>query len=488
MTRMSGIPPELLAEMTPGVRVFVEALLVQMAETKASMQAEIDELKAQVKRLTPQNSSVPPSTQHPHARPNPKPKIGKKKRKQGGQKGHRKHSRQLIAPEECHEIIPCIPDHCRRCGGELAGTDAEPIRHQVWDLPPIQPIVTEYQQHRIHCPCCRITTCGELPPGVPTGQCGPRLAAFVGLLMGHYRQSKRRTSMFLEDLLNVPCSAGWTVKIQNIVSNAIAASYEQLRGELSKQKQLFVDESPTKQKHVKAWLWVAVAPMFAVFGIFLNRKRASLKALVGDYSNIILNCDRAKMYFDCKRLQWCWAHLKRDIQKLRESADGQVKRLGDDLMRQENLLFQHWRQYKAGKIKWETFQNLVRPVRRQFNALLLRGIFSGNNGLTGMCRELYDHRDWLWTFTKFHGIEPTNNTAERSLRPAVIYRKLSFGTQSDKGSRFLERILSVSETCRLQGRSVYQFMVDAVTASYADQTSPSLLPQSIEPVSTPAAA
>ena len=147
-------------------------------------------------------------------------------------------------------------------------------------------------------------------------------------------------------------------------------------------------------------------------------------------------------------------------------------------MRQQKLLFQHWRRYKAGEIQWATLQNLVRPVREKFNALLLRGKCSGNKGMTGMCKELYEHRDWLWTFTKVQGIEPTNNTAERSLRPAVIYRKLSFGTQSATGSRFLERILTVSETCRMQGRSVFEFMVDAVTANFANQTSPSLLPQS----------
>ncbi len=475
------IPPEIEAEMTPAVKAFVLASFAQL-------EARIKELEEKVQKLTPQNSSVPPSTQHPHARPKTKPKKGKKKRKRGGQKGHPKHSRELIASEECNEVIPCIPDHCRRCGDVLEGTDTEPIRHQVWDLPPIKPIVTEYQQYRIHCPGCGITTCGELPPGVPTGQCGPRLAAFTGLLMGHFRQSKRRASMFLEDLLNVPCSAGWTVKIQNIVSDSLAAPYEQLRSELSKQKQLFVDESPTKQKNAKAWLWVAVAPMFAVFGIFLNRKRTSLQALVGDYWNIILNCDRAKMYFDCKHLQWCWAHLKRDIQKLRDSPDRQVKRLGIDLMRQQKLLFQHWRRYKTGEIQWATFQNLVRPIRDEFNRLLLRGERSGNKGMTGMCKELYKHRDWLWTFTKVQGIEPTNNTAERSLRPAVIYRKLSFGTQSARGSRFLERILTVSETCRMQGRSVYEFIIDAVTANYLDQQSPSLLPQSDEPVATSTAA
>ena len=289
-----SIPPEIEAEMTPAVKAFVQSAFAQL-------EARIKELEEKVQKLTPQNSSVPPSTQHPHARPNPKAKTRKKRRKQGGQKGHPKHSRKLIAPEECDEIIPCIPGNCRRCGDVLEGTDPEPIRHQIWDLPPIKPTVTEYQQHRIPCRGCGITTCGELPAGVPTGQCGPRLAAFTGLLMGHFRQSKRRTAMFLEDLLNVPCSAGWTVKIQNIVSDSLAAPYEQLRSELSKQKQLFVDESPTMQKNKKAWLWVAVAPMFTVFGIFLNRKRSSLKALVGDYWNIILNCDRAKMPFNWKK-------------------------------------------------------------------------------------------------------------------------------------------------------------------------------------------
>ncbi len=181
------------------------------------------------------------------------------------------------------------------------------------------------------------------------------------------------------------------------------------------------------------------------------------------------------------------AHLKRDIQKLRDGPDRQAKRLGDDLMRQQKLLFEHWRRYKTGKIQWSTFQNLVRPIREKFNRLL-RGKCSGNEGITGMCKELYAHRDWLWTFTKVQGVEPTNNTAERSLRPAVTYRKLSFGTQSASGSRFLERILTVSETCRLQKRSVYEFMIDAVTAHYADQQSPSLLPKSAETARTSTAA
>ena len=375
-------------------------------------------------------------------------------------------------------MIACEPEQCRRCGGDLQADPSPPKRHQVWELPEIKPLVDEYQLFRGHCAYCGITTMAELPAGVPTGQCGPRLAAFTGLLMGHFRQSKRRTSSFLGDLLNIPCSPAWTVKIQNLVSQAVAVPYEELRSKLTEQKQLYVDESPTKEKQQKAWLWVAVAPMFAVFGIFADRSRQSLLALVGNYQGIILNCDRAKMYLDGKRLQRRWAHLKRDFQKLIDSPDGQVKRMGHDLMRQHRELFEYWRQYKAGKIKWSTFQSYVRPIREEVRGLLLRGKFSGNAKLIGFCDELYDRREHLWTFTKVQGIEPTNNTAERALRPAVIYRKLSFGTQSASGSRYLERILSISETCRLQNRNAYQYLIEAMQAKFAEQTAPSLLPAS----------
>lgn len=303
--------------------------------------------------------------------------------------------------------------------------------------------------------------------------------------MGHFRQSKRRAASFLGDLLNIPCSAAWTVKIQNLVSDAVASPYEQVRRQLSSQPQLFVDESPTKEKNTKAWLWVAVAGLFAVFGIFANRKRESLQALVGDYSGVILNCDRAKMYLDGKRLQWCWAHLKRDIQKLIDSHDNQVTRLGHDLMRQQKLLSQHWKRYKTGEITWKTFQTLARPVRKAFNALLLRGSFSGNDQLTGFCDELYPRREHLWTFTRVQGIEPTNNTAERALRPAVIYRKLSFGTQSASGSRYLERMLTISESCRLQGRNAYEYLIAAMTAHFAGLPAPSLLPTDSEVPAAP---
>ncbi len=454
--------------MTPAVKAFV-VFLFDHYETR------IADLESQIQKLTPQNSSLPPSTQHPHAKPK-RPEQDGKKRKRGGQKGHQKHHRELIPPEQCDDVIPLKPDACRRCDTRLAGIDPEPIRHQVWELPEIKPIVTEYQQHRLACRCCGITTCASLPAGVPGGQSGPRLVAFTGLLMGHFRQSKRRASLFLQDLLKMPCCPSLTVKMQNQVAAAIQVPYEQLTNELGKQDQLFMDESPTKQANQKAWLWTAVAPLFAVFAIFSSRKGDALPKLLGNSFTGIINCDRAKMYWQAKRLQWCWAHLKRDFQALIDHPDKQVQRLGHDVMRQVKLMFQHWRRYQAGEISWGTFRGSMSPVRKKINALLLRGEFSGNQRLIGMCRELYNHRQWLWTFVDVQGIEPTNNTAERALRPAVIYRKLSFGTQSESGSRFIERMLTVSETCRLQKRSVYNYLTEAVAAHFSNQAAPSLLP------------
>ena len=464
------IPPEIEAEMTPAVCEFVLAAF-------AALESRIEELEKQVQRLTPQNSSLPPSTQHPHAKPKrAESELDPTKRKQGGQPGHPKHHRELLPPEQCQQVILCKPGVCRRCGKALVGSDPQPLRHQVWELPPIQPIVIEYQRHRLLCGGCGLTTCGELPAGAPAGQSGPRLVAFTGLLMGHFRQSKRRAAMFLQDFLKMPCAASLTVKMQNQVADALQAPYQELQACLARERQLFMDESPTKQAQQKAWLWTAVAPLLAVFAIYTSRKADAIPKLLGDSFSGIINCDRAKMYWQAKRLQWCWAHLKRDFQAMIDHHDVPVQRLGQDLMRQVKLMFQHWRGCNSGQITYAFFQQQMQPIRQEIDGLLLRGAWSGNPRLRGMCKELYSHREWLWTFVEVEGIEPTNNTAERALRPAVIYRKLSFGTQSGAGSRFVERMLTVSETCRLQNRSVYDLLVAAVTASYRRQPAPSLLP------------
>jgi len=352
------IPPELEEEMTPAVKAFVLVLLERIKE----LDSKVEELTKKNPKRNPNNSSLPPSSQHPHAKPKTqKNKANQKQR--GAQPGHPKHSRDLIASDQCDEVIVLKPRYCRKCGKDLSGEDFDPLRHQVWDLPEIRAKVTEYQQQRLECLECGTQTCASLPPGVPQGQSGPRLVAFAGLLMGYYRQSKRRTAQFLQDFLKMPCSGGLTVKMHCQVAQALEEPYEELKARLGEQSQVFMDETPTKQGQDKAWLWTAVAPSFAVFAIFPSRKAEALDKLLGNGFERVVHCDCAKMYWQEVKLQWCWAHLKRDFQALIDYPDNQVKRLGHDLMPQVRLIFKHWRRYQDNEIGWETFRRYISPVR-----------------------------------------------------------------------------------------------------------------------------
>jgi transposase len=312
---------------------------------------------------------------------------------------------------------------------------------------------------------------------------GPRLVALTAMLMGCFRQSKRRVAMFLEQLLNQPCSPGWVVKLQNQTTAALRPAYERLTAQLPAQDQLSVDETPSKEGPTKAWLWTFVAHTFTVFALRATRGACVVAELLGETFDGVVTCDRAKAYFavgGTGRLQWCWAHLKRDFQALIDSSDGQVKRLGHDLMRPTKALFRNWSRCRDGTITRAEFVKAMQPIRREVDNLLLRGEASGNERLVGMCKSLYDHRDWLWTFVDVGnsvcGIEPTNNASERALRHAVIWRKLSFGTQSAAGSRFVETMLTVVETCRQQRRNLFAFLTEAIQANRTPHHAPKPLP------------
>ena len=462
------ITEEIIARQPPEAQAIIRALAAENADLKS----RIEELERQVKAKTPQNSSLPPSSQHPHARPTPPKRKSKKKR--GGQPGHKKHDRPLIPTNECDDVQPLKPTECRSCGEKLSGSDPEPLRHQVWEVPEIKPHVTEYQRHRLTCPCCGKTTCAKLPVGVPHGQSGPHLMAFTAMLMAYFRQSKRRTAEFLGTLLGQPCCPSLTVKIQKQVTAALRPSYEEAAAELPTQEHLNIDETPTKEENGKAWLWTFVARLFTVFAVRPTREATALSVFLGERFRGVVTCDRAKMYWRMEKLQWCWAHLKRDFQAMIDTGDKRSKWLGQRLRRATCELFEHWADYRAGKITRAALVRRMGPVRRKVERLLLRGMQSGGDA-RGTCRELYEHREWLWTFLRHEGVEPTNNAGERSLRHAVIWRKLSFGTQSAGGSRFAETMLTVIESCRQQRRNAFAFITAAIEARLAHQSAPSLL-------------
>ena len=462
-------PPPISADDLAATPPAVLAYLRWQAEQIALLTARVAELEAKLGKDST-NSSKPPSASHPHDKPaSPKAKSA---RRPGGQPGHVKHERALIPAEQCQSVVPCVPAACRRCGKPLAGVDAQPRRHQVWELPEIRPIVTEYQQHRLTC-ACGCTTCGALPAGVPAGQAGPRLVAFSGLLMACFRQSKRRAAQFLGLILNQPASAGWMVLLQDRAAAAVLPAYQELAGRLPAEPVLHADESPTKEGPARAWVWTFVAAAFTFFACRTSRTADVATALLGEDFSGVVHCDRARMYGAFGRRQWCWAHLKRDFQALIDGPCPTARRLGHDLMRPTRELFALWKKVRDGTISRRTFRRHMRPVRQRVDALLLRGYFNART--QGFCKELVEHGEHLWTFIDAEGVEPTNNAAERALRHAVIWRKLSFGTQSRSGSEFVERLLTVTETCRRQSRDVFAWLIDAVQAHFDRRPTPSLL-------------
>ncbi len=460
------LPPESFFEGTPAhVRAYIE----QLHATIVNLHTRIAELQSKPAKNST-NSSLPPSSEHPHAKPSrPTPKS---LRGRGGQPGHTKHARLLLPTEQCQHVIPCMPHTCRRCAAPLTGADLQPLRHQVWELPEIKPSVTEYQRHRLTCRCGTVT-CAALPAGVPTGQAGPRLIAFSALLMSCFRQSKRRAALFLSMILNQPACPGWMVSLQKLAAEAVQPAYDELVRQLPLQAVLSIDESPTKEGKIKSWIWTFVAATFTLFATRTSRAADILAEWLGEAYTGVIHCDRARMYWSFGRLQWCWAHLKRDFQGLIDSPCHTARRLGRDLMRPTKELFALWQKVRDGTLSRAAFFEQMKPIRADVESLLLRGYF--NARVSGFCKGLWEHRQNLWTFVEVEGVEPTNNAAEQALRQAVIWRKLSFGTQSSEGSRFVERLLTVVETCRRQKRNVLSWMVEAVEARFTGKTAPSLL-------------
>lgn len=439
----------------------------------AQLEAELEAERGRSGPKTPQNSSTPPGAQHPHARP--QRRRERSGRKPGGQPGHPKHERPLLPLEACDEVVELRPDSCRSCGGPLAGDDNEPYRRQVWDLPEIVPTVVEYRMHRLQCECGEITS-ARLPAGVPQGQSGPRLVALCSHMTSNLHVSRQRTALFVQEVCNIPCSVGLVVKMQNIAAAAVGPAYAELAAALAGQPQVNADETPTKEGPRRVWLWAFVSTFFAVYVVAPTRKGLVAASLLGPGYSGTVGCDRAGMYLQFGSLQWCWAHLIRDFQSLIDGGNGVQKRFGWDVTREAKEMFRLVHRVRDGTLEREAFRRRMKPIRAKIEEYLLRGLYSGDRRLRGLCMSLYESRENLWRFVDDDGVEPTNNAAERALRPAVIWRKISHGSKSESGSRFVERMLTVIETCRRQGRSAYEYLTEAVSARFAGQPCPSLMP------------
>ena len=447
-------------------------IIRQLQQRIEPLERENAELKARLNQNST-NSSKPPSSDPPSVkRAPPKRPTGKNR---GGQHGHEAHHRALVPPEKVNESFDIRPEVCRCCGAVLMGDDPDPWQHQVAELPPIEPTVVEYRLHRLICPNCGTKTCGQLPTGVPRGAFGPRLQAVLSLLAGAYRLGKRPIQSLAADLFGLTISAGMVCKLERGTSESLEAPVEELRAYVRNQD-AGADETSWRENRSKAWLWVAVTQVATVFTIAGTRGAKVIREMLGENYNRVLTSDRWTAYTWIKRRQLCWAHLRRDFQAIIDR-ENSASEIGTSLLELSDQLFHWWHRVRDGTLARSSFQKYVGPLRSELREQLERGAQCSCKKTEGTCRKLLGQESSLWTFVWVEGIEPTNNDAERVLRHAVLWRKSSGGTDSEAGSRFVERMLSVVATCRQQNRNVLELLTACCAARLDGSDAPSLLPR-----------
>ncbi len=442
-----------------------------------SLQEQVRTLQEQLNQ-TSQNSSRPPSSDPPQSGRTRRPRSH---RRRGGQPGHPGYTRTLLPVEDVDEVVVIKAEQCAHCQAPLVGEDRAPWRHQVIELPPIKPVVTEYQWHQLVCPTCGALTRAPWPAGVPSGTYGPRVHTMGALCTGAYRLSKRITQQMLDEVFGVPMSVGTISQLEQATTAAVAAPVEEARTYVHQQAVAHLDETRWRQGGKQAWLWVAVTTWVTVFVVRLSRGGQVARELLGETFAGILVTDRYSAYnwYPVRWRQLCWAHLLRDFEAMRERG-GTSAEVGAALLAQAHQMFTGWHRVREGTLKRSTFRSYMTLLRRDVERLLEAGSCCGVPKTAGTCRDILKRREALWTFVPVEGVEPTNNTAERSIRPGVLWRKGSFGTQSAAGSRFVESMMTVVATLKQQQRNVLESLTAACEAALRGEDAPSLLPASAQ--------
>jgi transposase len=468
------IPEPLWNTVPPEAQIAILAVLDSLKGRIAELEQRVRDLEARLK-LDSTNSSKPPSSdpigfkRKPPARPSG--------RNRGGQLGHRRALRRLVPPQELRSITDCRPTDCRRCGHALAGDDPAPLVHQVAELPTIEPMVDEYRLHRLGCPKCGATTCANLPAGVPRGCFGPYLQAVLSTLAGGYRLSKRQVQQIAGDLFSLSIATGMVSKLERQSAAVLEAPYHEVALDVHDAPAASIDDTSWREDRRKAQLWVVVTALTTVFTIAAKRSAAVAKALLGSKPNQVVTSDRHSSleWIDPAWRQICWSHLERDFQAMIDRG-GAGEATGRALLRLSQRLFRWWHRLRDGAIDRQRFQTIAARLRREVKAALEGGLVCGCAKTAATCFEILKVEEGLWTFARVEGIEPTNNASERALRHAVIWRRISGGTDSADGSRFVERMLTVVATCRQQRRNVLEYLSSCFEAHLRGQRVPSLLP------------
>jgi transposase len=297
------------------------------------------------------------------------------------------------------------------------------------------------------------------------------------MLAGVYRLSKRQIQQMSADLFTLSISTGMIPKLEQRSAAVLEAPYNELATAVHEAEVANIDETSWRENRRKVWLWAVVTPLFTVFTIAKNRSGEVARALLGSRDNQVVGSDRFSAYewIMARWRQICWAHLRRDFQAMIDRG-GDGEKIGRRLLSLSNRLFGHWHRVRDGTLEWSSFQERMSRLRREVKQALLEGSRCSCAKTAATCFEILKVEEGLWAFARVKGVEPTNNAVERALRHAVIWRRISGGTDSVNGSRFVERMLTVVATCRQQRRSVLDYLTSCFEADCRGQAIPSLLP------------
>jgi transposase len=447
--RPDGLPLDAATwEQTPLV---VRQLVVQQGERIRTLEARLAELEARLQQRS-RNSDRPPSSDPPYEKPTAR--SGAQGRP-GAKPGHPGHRQALLEPTQ---VIAVKPEACP-CGQQEFPEATPYYTHQVVELPEIQMLVTHVVLHEARCPQCGRVTKAQAPPAVAAGH-GPRLTALIGELSGSQRDSRSTVQEFCQSVLGVPISRGAIQRAVDRVSAAITPHYEVIAKQARCAPVNYIDETAWYQHGVLAWLWVMVNTTVAFFKVQASRSKGAFEDLVERWAGILVS-DGYGVYCQWVHArQTCLAHLIRRARGLSERKDPELAWFGRRVLAELQRLV-HWATVPPTAGAVQTWYARMVQLLNQYRA---RQDEAGK-----LARTLEREMGALWTFVVEAGVEPTNNRAERALRFAVLWRRMMHGSYHEKGDRWVERLLSLRETCRLRGRPTFPVLVDAVTCSFHGQ-------------------
>jgi transposase len=467
--------------LTKGLLSHLNELKKQVEETKQ----ENIELNKQVEKLTRKlnenssNSNKPPSSDGLGERRKirkPKKPTG---RKQGAQKGHKGHFREMVPGDQVDRIIDLFPGPCEVCQKTPPqAVCLEPIRHQEIELLENgAPEMREYRRHEVLCDCGELLVAPD--DAVPKSAFGPRLKSTICSLTGSYQLSRRQIPVLLWELFGIQISLGSVSNIEGQMRKALSTPSSEAMTAVGSTKIKHVDETSWVRDFERCSVWVFASAMLSVFRVVENGRRSTLLRLLGKKQRGILISDRASvfLFWSMKKRQVCWSHLLRAFIGFSQR-DGPAGTIGADLVTCAELVLGYWRQYNRGAVSCERFKRWMEAVKRATKHLLEKAVDLDAPEFSGSCANMLVHWDAMWTYVDTPGVSPTNNHAERELRRLVLWRKRSFGTRSDRGDEFVERMLTVTHSLRKQSRAVIAYLHDCFVAMLEDAIPPSLIPAS----------